>query len=329
MPNFIITYCMILILSTPTDNDTNCVIQWLNFYNKPFFRLNDEDLMQGKTTFFYNPSNPEESYVEHFLIRVYIKDIKTVWFRKFGFLFEYQNDLGKNNDLMKYMYAEFRSLSNLLFEALNSKKWLYKRKDTVSKLEVLTRAKISGLNIPKTIITTQKEVLKTFFYSNNSKIITKSIGEAKYIVYEKHGFMFNTQLIEDIDSFDTVFSPSLFQEYIDKEIEIRTFYLNEKCYSMAIFSQMDERTKIDFRIYDSEYPNRCVPYKLPNEIENSIIQLMKSINLNTGSLDIIKSSRDGLFYFLEVNPSGQFGMVSFPCNYNLHKKVADYLIEIQ
>lgn len=320
---------MILILSTPTDNDTNCVIQWLTFYNKPFFRLNDEDLMQGKTTFFYNPSFPESSYIEHFSIRVYIKDINIVWFRKFGFLYEYQNDLGKNSDLMLYLYAEFRSLSNLLFELLNNKKWLYKKKDSISKLEVLTRAKISGLNIPETIITTQKEILKTFFYSNNNKIITKSIGEARYIEYEKHGFMFHTHLINDINSFDTIFSPSLFQEYIDKEVEIRTFYLNEKCYSMAIFSQTNERTKIDFRDYDRENPNRCVPYKLPNEIEDAIIQLMKSINLNTGSLDIIKSSRNGLFYFLEVNPSGQFGMVSFPCNYNLHKKVADYLIETE
>ena len=52
---------------------------------------------------------------------------------------------------------------------------------------------------------------------------------------------------------------------------------------------------------------------------------MKHIGLNTGSIDMIKSV-DGNYYFLEVNPSGQFGMTSFPCNYNLHEKVADYLI---
>jgi hypothetical protein len=25
--------------------------------------------------------------------------------------------------------------------------------------------------------------------------------------------------------------------------------------------------------------------------------------------------------FLEINPVGEFGMVSIPCNYNLHEKV--------
>jgi hypothetical protein len=52
---------------------------------------------------------------------------------------------------------------------------------------------------------------------------------------------------------------------------------------------------------------------------------MESINLNTGSLDFIKSSKDSNYYFLEVNPSGQFGMTSNPCNYNLHEKIANYL----
>jgi glutathione synthase/RimK-type ligase-like ATP-grasp enzyme len=74
-------------------------------------------------------------------------------------------------------------------------------------------------------------------------------------------------------------------------------------------------------------PNRFVPYKLPERIEKQISDFMERIELNTGSLDMIKSIVDGKYYFLEVNPSGQFGMTSKPCNYNLHKKVADFLIE--
>jgi hypothetical protein len=35
---------------------------------------------------------------------------------------------------------------------------------------------------------------------------------------------------------------------------------------------------------------------------------------------------DGREVFLEVNPVGQFGMVSAPCNYHLEKKVAELLI---
>jgi D-alanine-D-alanine ligase-like ATP-grasp enzyme len=52
---------------------------------------------------------------------------------------------------------------------------------------------------------------------------------------------------------------------------------------------------------------------------------MKDLSLKTGSVDFILDQNDK-YYFLEVNPIGQFGMVSYPCNYNLEKKVAYFLI---
>jgi hypothetical protein len=35
---------------------------------------------------------------------------------------------------------------------------------------------------------------------------------------------------------------------------------------------------------------------------------------------------NGDIYFLEVNPAGQFGMVSTPCNYYLEEKIAEVLL---
>lgn len=95
---------------------------------------------------------------------------------------------------------------------------------------------------------------------------------------------------------------------------------------MAIFSQENEKTKIDFRNYDFKNPNRVSRYQLPLSIEKKLSKLMKKIGLNTGSIDLIKAI-DNYYYFLEVNPSGQFGMTSFPCNYYLHKKTANFLIK--
>lgn len=95
---------------------------------------------------------------------------------------------------------------------------------------------------------------------------------------------------------------------------------------MAIFSQSNSQTNVDFRKYDDKLPNRCVPYILPNKIENALRDLMNSLNLNTGSIDLIVDTQDN-YYFLEINPVGQFGMVSQPCNYYLEKKVAEYLVQ--
>ncbi|SQB45601.1 ATP-GRASP peptide maturase, grasp-with-spasm system [Chryseobacterium jejuense] len=50
---------------------------------------------------------------------------------------------------------------------------------------------------------------------------------------------------------------------------------------------------------------------------------MQSLDLNCGSLDLLKSGDK--YYFLEVNPIGQFLGLSLICNYSLEKEIACYL----
>ena len=137
-----------------------------------------------------------------------------------------------------------------------------------------------------------------------------------------------TELLEEgnLGKIPSTFFPSLFQEALDKEMELRIFYLKEKCYSMAIFSQLDEQTNVDFRMYNYEKGNRNVPYVIPKKLELKILKLMELLRLESGSLDFIKT-KEGRFVFLEVNPSGQFGMTSTPCNYYLEEKITQYLCD--
>jgi hypothetical protein len=56
----------------------------------------------------------------------------------------------------------------------------------------------------------------------------------------------------------------------------------------------------------------------------AIGSLMRDLCLDTGSIDLICTS-SGRIVFLEVNPVGQFGMVSKPCNYKLEHRLAEHL----
>jgi len=316
---------MILILSTPRDHDTQVVIDWLHFKKTDFFRLNDEDIMTGEVTININPANINESFVISKNRTFFFKNVNVVWYRKFGFFKRYQDEFGNKNDLVSYIGSEFSTLRTTIFNILKKKKWLYERKNMLPKLEILTLASKFGLKIPNTLITSKKTILEEFFKNNNNSIISKSIGEGKHINFEDKNYPFYTQKIENLSNITSKFSPSIFQSYIKKEYELRVFFVEDHFYSMVIFSQNNEKTKIDFRNYDFDNPNRVGRYNLPAIIELKLNKLMKQIGLNTGSIDIIKCV-DGNYYFLEVNPSGQFGMTSFPCNYNLHEIVADYLI---
>ena len=94
---------------------------------------------------------------------------------------------------------------------------------------------------------------------------------------------------------------------------------------MAIFSQNDAQTQIDFRNYNLNKPNRYVPYKLPKLIETKLLKLMNVHKLNNGSIDLILNSK-GEYVYLEVNPVGQFSFLSNSCNYHIEKLIATKLL---
>lgn len=315
---------MILILSTPTDLDTQNVIDWLVDYNATFFRLNDEDLLNGNVEFYYDLYDESQTYFRQDNRKVFLKDISIVWFRKFGFLKSYEKVFNRRSDITRYLYTEFSVMRSIIFNLLDHKKWLYRKQNMPTKLEVLKVANDCGLNIPKTKILSNKKSLDAFFESNNKNVLTKSLGEGKHVDYDNANYPFFTKKIENTNGILEKFSPTLFQNYVDKILELRVFYLDGDCYSMAIFSQNNPKTKIDFRSYDLDNPTRYVPYSLPNNMKVRINNMMNKLGLNTGSIDMIHAT-DNKYYFLEVNPAGQFGMTSTPCNYNLHKKVAHYL----
>lgn len=203
-------------------------------------------------------------------------------------------------------------------QILESKKHLNKQSNShVNKLLVLDEAKKVGLDVPD------------YYLSNNTqnvklrKTITKPIAGnpiIKSIAKNTDGILY-TAIVDEYIKND--FFISFFQEKIEKDFEIRTFYLNGKCWSFAIFSQNDEQTKVDFRKYNTEVPNRNVRYNLPRSIEENIHLLMLSLDLNCGSLDFIKSGEK--YFFLEVNAIGQFLGLSFIGNYSLEKEIATYL----
>lgn len=199
-----------------------------------------------------------------------------------------------------------------------------------NKLIDLWVAKKCGLTIPQSmIVTSRKELYDILNKKDCGSYITKSLKNALKIqngdtVY--HAGYTTEILVDQIPRDIEEFYPSLLQEKIEKTLEVRSFYLKKRIYSMAIFSQSNDKTALDYRNYDNDKPNRCVPYKLPHEIENSIQHFMVDIDLNCGSLDFMLGT-DGEYYFLEVNPVGQFGWLSHNCNYYLEEKIAQLLTQ--
>lgn len=305
------------------ETTTESVIDWLQFYKIPFKRINGIEFLANVDI---------EIKTTKFEIKGF-EDINVCWFRRwdgFSDIIGLQfTDFSSWNlyELRNHLSTEHRIVRQTLFKYLAKKKWLTHPKEiTYSKLDLLKNAVKVGLSVPDSILTTSKSTLLKFI-AIHKKVITKIISQGipRYSL-ETIDYSFGTQLItkNELKRLPDTFSPSLFQKYIEKSYEIRIFFLEKKFYSMAIFSQKNLKTLIDFRNYDRELPNRRVPYQLPQIIEDKLLILIENMNYTTGSIDLIKS-KSGHYVFLEINPGGQFGMVSLPCNYFLEEKIAHHL----
>ncbi|WP_294301002.1 grasp-with-spasm system ATP-grasp peptide maturase [uncultured Chryseobacterium sp.] len=326
------SYEILIISQYHFEDTTDEICNWLYHLEANFIRLNIEELYNPKLYSVF--SNLEDSTLHIFDKRrqesIDLSKIKVGWCRRFTFK-SYFLDLKKDNSsansetLSKFISSEINIFLKSIFDFYPQIQWFdyYKNILAIDKLDVLKKARKNGLLIPETYISNESAPVKNLL--KEKSLITKPIGEVSYFDDDKNKgtYMSHTQEVKYING---EFTPSLFQVKIDKKIEIRTFVLGDDFYSMAIFSSNNKKTAVDFRKYDFRKPNRRIPYQLPKNIEDNLKKLMNELSLKTGSVDLILDQNDN-YYFLEVNPIGQFGMVSYPCNYNLEKKVAHFLIE--
>jgi ATP-GRASP peptide maturase of grasp-with-spasm system len=334
---------MICILSQAfIEGTTEAVLDWLRAWGVPHIRINATDIAKAHQ----NNGAVFSISKEEVSVRLNIdgeeidpSDIKVVWFRRWAYsadmsvprIFAEPSYRTDSNVFFacNHLFKELQGVSKFLFSALSSAKWLSEPKIAApNKLQVLKMAIEVGLDVPDTLITTNVNQLQGFIEKHGA-VITKPIGDMLLCSFDDREYGTYTSVIDN--EFITEHArhaafPSLYQEKLDKKYEIRTFYLKGECYSMAMFSQQKAATQSDFRMYCYEDPNREVPYQLPPSVEAAIRELMGHLCLDTGSIDIVRTT-DGRYVFLEVNPVGQFGMVSVPCNYHLERKVAKYLAD--
>ncbi|MEO5890278.1 MAG: grasp-with-spasm system ATP-grasp peptide maturase [Ferruginibacter sp.] len=328
---------MICIFSSIDDYSTTDVMKWLHHFGKEVIRVNSNEGISNDSMKIDISNETFSFQLDGRTIR--LNEIEAVWYRKGSnwlcdlfYPVSVDDHQGFTNYLNYKLKVEEARLSEYLHYIIeNTVPFLgSSTKGDLNKLLVLSAAKNVGLLVPDFYISNHKEGIGRVF-DQAPDLITKSISDGLYQfdnTDKNTGYFTFTEKVDHQSTTDLAdrFSPSFLQKNIHKKYEVRVFFLDGECFSMAILSQMDEQTKIDFRKYNEKKPNRFVPFLLPDDIDNKIKSLFGKLDLNTGSVDLMVDQEDD-FYFLEINPVGQFGMVSSPCNYFLEKKVALNLIQ--
>jgi ATP-GRASP peptide maturase of grasp-with-spasm system len=276
-----------------------------------------------------------EFVVNNILVRS--ENVHAVWFRKGAFWFK---DFFQSINISQINALSLEVEKMLKMEEMRIKYFFHQhlmRSRRVlgnpivgnpNKLSFMECARSVGFKTPDFVISNLRDDLETV---NKDDYVTKGISEGLYLWDREEtqsGYFSYTEDFNPISliNFPSKIATSMLQKKIDKVVELRVFYLDGLIFAMAIFSQSDEQTATDFRKYNMDRPNRNVPVQLEAKVQRQLSELFAKVCLNTGSVDLILD-KNGDYYFLEINPFGQYEWVSWACNYDLDQHIADWLVE--
>lgn len=318
---------MIVLLSYPGDRIANDVMDWLYHFGCHFKRINLEEEDFRKLSVDIRGTHTEI----HFGLKdgsvLNLDEVSVFFFRGglLGSMIPHYSMNGIPDQTVKtHLSYEFSTLTQFFYREIAKKCLGNPLQHPLNKLVQLQLASEVGLNIPETIIRSSKSGLNSF--TEEAVWITKSIQENILVQNMEHvhyDLKVNTIKQSELPEH---FFPSLFQHLLSRNIELRVFYLDGKCYTLAMLLHSVPSPVSDYRSVISGI--RYGKYKLPADIGQKINRLMKKLNLNIGSIDLIMDT-NGTYYFLEVNPTGQIGWVSDYGNYFLEERIARYLLQTE
>ena len=191
----------------------------------------------------------------------------------------------------------------------------------------LREARAAGLTIPRTVITNDPTRVRDFYRSLGTPMVTKMLSPLSYGM-QASAFFVHTSRVEpdDLDDLDSLrLCPMVFQELVPKRVELRVIYVAGRCFTGAIDASKSERAQVDWRRANPDEV-RWERHALDPDITRRLHTLMRRLGLTYGAADFIVTP-DGGHVFLEVNPSGEWGMVEHDLGLPIGDALAAALVD--
>jgi glutathione synthase/RimK-type ligase-like ATP-grasp enzyme len=174
-----------------------------------------------------------------------------------------------------------------------------------------------GLRIPRTLVTSNPAEARRFIEEIGvGKVVFKAFLASVEDWRE-------TRLVEadDLDRLELVrYAPVIFQEYI-RGVDLRITVVGESIFTAEIDAR-ETRYPVDMRMVVGEA--KVQPVTLPARLSKRLLALQKRLQLVYGAIDM-RRTPEGEYYFLEVNPAGQWLFAEQRTGLPITKAMADLL----
>ncbi len=304
----------ILIITSSVDISVNEVCKELDKLGSKYFRLNIDEIIFGSNFSFKKNDKIWEYFFKISGNTIQNDTFNVVWqigtIELFTMFEKKMNNVIDIEFSKRFIKEEYRQFL-LSFYILNrNKRWVNGYQNVISanqKMPNLVLASDLGLRTPKTIITNNSDEAEKFCSENNWNVIVKPF---KFIEFENRNnlyYAFANKINEtEFHKFknNIALAPTMLQEYIEKDIELRVTIIGDKVFAVAINSQTNDISKNDWRIIDPSKIEHS-EFTLPKEIEEKLILFNQFYGLDYSGIDLI-IDKQGDFVFLECNPEGEW-----------------------
>ncbi|MCK6525765.1 MvdC family ATP-grasp ribosomal peptide maturase [Myxococcota bacterium] len=188
------------------------------------------------------------------------------------------------------------------------------------KLGQLRAARAAGLAVPPTLITNDPAEARRFFHAHGGDIIGKMLTPTAHEMSGRGGF-FHTQRLtaEHLEHLDELrLGPMCLQPRIVARAELRVAWVDGVCHVGAIGGA---DAGVDWRLGGDAWRHGA----LDEATASALNVLMRGMNLRYGAVDLMVPL-DGPPIFLEVNPAGEWGMLTRDLGLPVAESIADALL---
>lgn len=313
----------VLIITSKEDVTVDFVVYKLKERNVDYYRFNTEDIGSCVDIYFdglnYWLNDKKKNKT------VYLRNITAVYFRRPKLPQPpFEITLGEQ----QFYLSEISTYLEGLYRSLIDKYWLnsvFNIRMLENKPYQLSLAKKINFLIPDFCITNDYDTSVSFIKKHESCIfkplrsgfINEPHSEGKILYTNKVDLKF----IENIKSHDRM--PLYIQQEIEKDCDIRVTVVGNKVFSVKILSQEKDESKVDWRQSEKMLAHEKV--ELPQKIEEKCIRLCKGFNLGFAAIDFILD-KNGNFWFLEINPNGQWAWIEGLLSYPISDEITNLLI---
>lgn len=194
------------------------------------------------------------------------------------------------------------------------------------KLVQLRQAAAHGLSIPATLVTNDPAAVRELFRELGGRMVTKLLMPLSISMGRPDRFVYTSAVTErDLGELEALRQcPMVFQERVEKGRDLRVIFVAGKLFVGAVDAARSRDGQLDWR---QAHPGECLwqEDELPEPARQCLSALMDTLGLSFGAVDFVRTP-DGECVFLEVNPTGEWGMLERDLGYPISDAIAEALL---